>query len=782
MPRRKDPSTTRPAGLALAWALAGVAGVADAQTVAAQRVEVIGTSPLPGQGVGRDTLPYTTQVIRRSEIDAAQAQNTSDLLARRIPGVQVNDIQGSTYQGDLTYRGFRASGILGTAQGISVYLDGVRVNEPFGDVVNWDMVPEFALQSISLVPGANPAFGLNTLGGAIALATATGASAPGLRGELSLGSFGRKRVDMSHGGTHEGGWSHFVGAGLFDEAGWRDHSDGSLGTVLAKVGRTSDAGDFSLGLLAGRSRLVGNGLVPLVTLVDDEGSREPSLGAVRRAAVYTHPDLSRNRVTQLTGQWRSQRGSDETLEALVYLRDSRRSTINGDEAEEDEDGEAAAAAQAGTRGRVRALDAEDDEPNASFNRTATRQRSGGMAWATSRRSGPHQWQVGASLDHAEVGYEQTEQDGVFDATRGVHPFPGSEAELSAEVDGHASTLGLYATDTWQIARGTHLTGALRHNLSRVSNALVSRDDESGELEARPRERFTYRSWNPALGIAHAFAPGLTLFGNAARNTRVPTVIELGCADPQEPCRLPAGLQADPYLKQVVSTTVEAGARFAPTGLGRGSATFYRTDNRDDILFRSVSVTGQLGYFANFPRTRHQGFDLEWSGRAGSVDLGLAYSFLDATYEAEGTLRMGERNVRIGPGTRIAGLPRQILKLSADWSIGHGLVLGADLQAVSGRVVAGNEDGLLEDDGDEEVDLELPGYAVLALRASWKPTSPRGVEFFARVSNLGDKRYASFGALAETLFDADGELGDEADALFVAPGAPRAFTLGLRWAF
>jgi outer membrane receptor protein involved in Fe transport len=724
-------------------------------------VEVIGTSPLPGQGVDRNTLPYATQVVPRQALEAAQADNVTDHLARRVPGVQINDIQGSPFQGDLTFRGYRASGLLGAAQGLSVYLDGVRVNEPFGDVVNWDLIPEFSLDSLSLVPGANPAFGLNTLGGSLSLRTADGFTAPGWRGEVSVGSFGRKRVDLSQGGEHADGWQHYVAVGGFDEDGWRDHSEGRLGHLLAKVGRRTDLGEFSLNLLHGRSKLIGNGLVPLYTL-DDDGERAPDLGSRRNEAVYTHPDLTRNRVTQTSANWRQELDGGMTLEALAYLRHTRRQTINGDEADDDEDG--------------------TSEANASFNRTATRQRGAGVSTALSGHLGEHQWQVGASADHARVNYEQTEQEGVFDDTRGVVPLDGP-AELSARVKGSTRSFGIYATDTWQVASRTHLTGTLRFNQARVGNKLDSVDDDSGELESHSRESFRYRSWNPAIGVAHRLEAGPTLFANVARNNRVPTVIELGCADPDEPCRLPAGLQADPYLKQVVSTSVEGGVRFGRTGGTRGSVTLYRINNRDDILFSSVSVTGQLGFFRNFPRTRHQGVDAELKTTLGPVDLGMGYSYLEATYEARGTLRMGERNVEVRPGIRIAGLPRHILKLSADWTVMPGLTLGTDLQALSGRVVAGNEDGRIENDEDERVDLSLPGYAVVNLRGAWKPAGPKGIELFARVTNLFDRRYASYGALAETQFDAQGNYTGEArDAVFVAPGAPRAFAAGMRVRF
>ncbi len=756
--------TWRAVSRAAAIVVAGSATVhAQAQTVPpSQTVDIIGAAPLPGQGVDRAVLPYTTQVLRRGRIDEAQADNLTDLLQRGVPGLQVNEIQGSPFQADLTFRGFRASGLIGASQGLSVFLDGVRINEPFGDVVNWDLVPEFALDSVSLVPGANPAFGLNTLGGSIALTTARASQVPGLRLQASTGSFGRHRLDLSHGGR-TGDLEHVVTVGLFDEKGWRDESPGRLGTLSARLSRQTSMGDVSLSLLFGRSRLVGNGLVPQDTF-DEDGVRTADLGRARPQAVYTHPDLTRNRLGQLALSWQHTLASGMQLEALAWTRHTQRDTVNGDEAEEFDS-------------------ADPTAPNAAFNRTATRQRAAGLSLGLSGRQGAHRWQAGASAERARVTYEQTEQEGNFSASRGVEPLAGEDPELSAAVRGTSRTLGAYVSDTWQLQPATHLTGTLRLNEARVSNTLTSVDDDTEEIRERPTESFRYRSLNPALGLVHRFDGGLAVFGNVARNTRVPTVIELGCADPAEPCRLPAGLQADPYLKQVRSTTVEAGLRWGSmTGTG-GSITAYRTDNRDDIVFRAVSVTGQRGYFQNVERTRHQGVDAEWRWRSPMLDLAVMASHLDATYQFDGVLRMGERNVLIRPGTRIAGLPRQQLKLSADARVAPGWQVGADLQLVTRRGVAGNEDGFFENDEDEQADFSLPGYGVVNLRLSWKPASVKGLELTAKVNNLLDRRYASFGALAETVFDAAGRFtGDGTEALFVAPGAPRSLFVGLRYTY
>jgi hypothetical protein len=252
---------------------------------------VIGTSPLPGQGIDRNLLPYSTHILRRDDIDRMHPDNLLDLMNRTLPGVQLDAVQGSPYQSDLTYRGFRASGLLGASQGLSVHVDGVRVNEPFGDVVNWDMIPEFSVNSVALVPGANPAFGLNTLGGALAFTTHNGISAPGLRAQLEGGSFGRVRADLSYGLHRDDGWHAYVAASGFDEDGWRDHSPSQVGQLFAKVGRVSGDTDWDLGLQLGRSELVGNGLVLPTRSRRDDGEvvRGPDLYAARRENIYTCP-------------------------------------------------------------------------------------------------------------------------------------------------------------------------------------------------------------------------------------------------------------------------------------------------------------------------------------------------------------------------------------------------------------------------------------------------------------------------------------------------------------
>lgn len=747
-------------------------------------VLVVAAAPLPGIGVASDLVPYTVQTVRGDDLDGSRAGNLAEYLNRNLAGVNVNDIQGSPFQADITYRGFRASSIPGVPQGLSVYLDGIRVNEPFGDVISWDMIPEAALASVSLVSSANPAYGLNTLGGALAMTTRSGLDSPGFTADLSYGSNARKRADLSGGVRSDSGWHAFAAGTLFQEHGWRDQSNGRLGNVFAKAGYADDANSWDVSVLHGRSTLTGNGLVPSYRASD--GGTLPDLYQANRRAVYTYPDQTRNQVTQAALNGRHWFDDKTSAAALAYVRTSRRDTTNGDVnpdyeayAENCEDGFNADGSPRGESCGVTRAQGASLHP-AMLNTTHMWQQTVGMALSVAKETDRHVLNAGLSLDRSRLTYSQYAQPGTFTDDRGVVADPAEPNALFSGVSGTARMLGLYLSDTWSLTPTTFLTASARWNHVTVSNTLRNSDGSE-----QPRESFTYSRLNPALGLAQKLGGGVTVFGGYAQNNRVPTVLELGCADPTRPCRLPAGLQADPYLKQVVSHSYEAGVRWLPRKDTEVTASLYRIDNHDDILFLRAPNT-QLGYFANFDRTRNQGLDLTARQRLGNVTLRLAYSYLQATYQSAGQLAVGERTIDIRPGMRMAGLPRHTLKLGVDWQAMAGLTLGADLVAVSGSVSSGNEDGLRGDPqagtAPKTADWHTPGYATVNLRAAYKVS--KRFEIYARVANLFDRRYETYGQIANDVFPGGSLVqphvapGDTATALFVAPGAPRSFWLGV----
>jgi outer membrane receptor protein involved in Fe transport len=242
--------------------------------------------------------------------------------------------------------------------------------------------------------------------------------------------------------------------------------------------------------------------------------------------------------------------------------------------------------------------------------------------------------------------------------------------------------------------------------------------------------------------------------------------------------LPTGLQADPFLEQVVSRTLEVGARGRLAGNVQWSAALFRTDNRNDIVFVRSGVS-QEGYFTNIPRTRRQGVELALQGRQAAWDWTASYGYLDATYQSAGVLpgplSTGETPNRFGPGTRMAGVPRHVLKVGVDWRAWPRLRLGLDLLAASSQGVAGNESGSRPELG------RLAGYGVLNARTTWQ--FARGWEAWLRVNNVADKRYATSAAGNLDFFPGGGVLPAGAQpqpARFIGPAAGRTAFIGVRY--
>jgi outer membrane receptor protein involved in Fe transport len=639
-----------------------------------------------------------------------------------------------------------------------VFQDGVRINEPFGDVVNWDLVPRAALANLTLMPGSNPMFGLNTLGGALTLQTKSGDTHPGTEVELQAGSFGRISGDVTH-GRRLGETGHlFLAASALDEDGWRDYSPSRVRQFFAKTGVRDSDFSWDLSLTHARNRLIGNGPLP------------ESMLAQRRERVYTRPDITNNRMTLLSLGLKVELSETHELSAVAYLRRSRVDTLNGD------------------------LNDDYDPPlvneAAVENRTHSRQRGEGLALQSTHRLAAQQLTLGVSVDRSRSRFEQTQAEGNLDPTLLV--IPVEDPQTDALVSGRSRTSSVYAHDLISLASNLQLTLAARFNDTRVTTVDDGRIQLGLPTTLDGEGR--YRKLNPSLGLTWQASPSLTGFASLSQGNRAPSPIELGCSDPANPCVLPNALQSDPPLKQVVSRTLELGARGKLDAL-QWNASVFHTVNTDDLLFVSNGLAA--GYFTNFGRTRRLGAEFGLSQQQGSIGWSASYSWLRATYQSPNCIVAehnssaetspecsGEGEIEIRPGNRIPGLPQHSLKLAADWQASAELSLGLQLRAFSGQFVRGNENNQHRADG---VAFNGPGriggFAVVDMTGAWK--IGKQVELFGKIANLLDRRYASSGLLGENAFDASGALlppGSRPQELFVGPGAPRAAWAGLRMNF
>src|SRR5262245_51811659 len=254
----------------------------DTQNGAIPTVTVIGTMPLPGHELDASRIAAPVQTASELEIDRSHAVDLTAYLDRMLGGVYVNDIQNNPLQPDVNYRGYTASPLLGTPQGLSVYMDGVRLNQPFGDVVSWDLIPRVAISSLTLIPGSNPLFGLNTLGGALSVRTKNGFDEPGSSVQLGYGSDNRAQLEFETGDHAASGLDWYVAGDHLEDDGWRDASPTDASQLLGKIGWRDSATDLSLTGSYADTDLTGNGL------------QEQRFVAKDYASVYTKPDETQN--------------------------------------------------------------------------------------------------------------------------------------------------------------------------------------------------------------------------------------------------------------------------------------------------------------------------------------------------------------------------------------------------------------------------------------------------------------------------------------------------------
>ncbi len=403
------------------------------------KLEVIGATPLPGVDLLLQDIPAPVQTALAHDIDASGALDLADFLNQRINGVFVNEMQGNPFQPDVNYRGFTASPLLGTPQGLSIYMDGVRLNQPFGDVVSWDLIPRIAIGSIALMPGSNPLFGLNTLGGALVIQTKDGRNTAGTSVQAIYGNGARRAIEFETGGSHTEGLNWYLAGNLFAEDGWREASPSNVGQLFGKLGWHDAKTDLSFSGSYADNSLTGNGL------------QEQRLLASDYASVYTIPDTTDNKAGFFNLTVTHSLSKILTWSGNAYYRDIQTTTFNGDINDDSLDqslyqpsaAEQAALKAAGYTGfptsganasntpfpywRCIANVLLNDEPgekcNGLLNTTHTGQHNYGAFGQVTALSSPHgthnQFIAGGGFDGSRVAFQQSTQLGYLNPDRTI---------------------------------------------------------------------------------------------------------------------------------------------------------------------------------------------------------------------------------------------------------------------------------------------------------------------------------------------------------------------------
>lgn len=741
---------------------AGTVLAAEDEQVELSNIEVVGTTPMHGVGLPEDEIAANVQSATDKDIERVQGLDISEFMDKTLGSVSLNAAQNNPFQPDLQFRGFTASPLVGNSQGLSVYMDGIRINEPFGDAVNFELIPESAIASMNLIPGSNPVFGLNTLGGALSIQTKNGFTNPGHSIEAYTGSFGRDSGTIESGGS-DGNLAYFVTGSITKEDGWRDYSPSRVEQFFSNLSYANEDSTLDFGITAVDSDLNGNGPAPVELLAQD------------REAVFTHPDNTQNELRMFTLNGSHWLNDNTMLSANTYYRRSDRSTFNGDGSELEIDGANIVDDDGEVITPYAPLGFDGSEEFIALNNTSeTEQDSYGFGLQATFLDNlfgrQNQLIVGASYDKSDVDYSSQAEIAKFTSTRGTDGtgYIIDETVVDGQID--TETFSLYFTNTHSLTDRLGLTVAGRYNhiaidISGTSNGGEQDLNESGN-------EHVFARFNPSLGLTYAIKDNLNAYGSYSESNRAPTPSELTCADPDNPCAFPNSFLSDPPLDDIVARTIETGLRGNAGNVNWNAGVFY-TELKDDLFFypaiEEENIQLSTGIFDNIDKTARAGFELGADGTYEKLSWFANYSYIRATFEDNFQYARdvdgSPQTFNVSKGDRLPGIPEHNIKIGADYAFTQKLSLGVTASFHSSQYYRGDE---------ANVDKKISPYKVVNLHGRYQVT--KNFQVFAKVDNLFDSEYETFGLYGEP---------DEAPGLdlddphFVGVGAPRAGWIGFK---
>ena len=752
----------------IAWAGPARAQAPASDPNAPRPKEGAHTTPVLGNDVPLSQVPADVQVIDRQVLDARPTQSLATTLADQINAGSFTDTQGNAFNTTLNLRGYSASPVLGSAQGVSVYQNGTRVNDPFGDLVNWATIPSFAVQQIQVTPGVSPTFGLNALGGSASLQMKDGFSAPGGRFTVLGGSWDRVGGTAEYGGS-SGLLGFYGGVSALHDPGWREGSPSGVYQGYLDLRARGDALDGGLSIGFTHADFVGNGGSPRELL--DQSYK----------AIFTKPDETEQDRYDLSGR-ASYTQSDRTrFQGVAYWRQNKLATSNGDDTElaPCTGDPSVLCTDAGLPGEKPASDAGGAPVPASLdvtgqlNTTETRtQALGSSLELVDHRdlfARENRFTLGSSLDYGFSHYDSGSELGRLNDARGVEGLDvalGGE-DFNTAVRSQTRYFGIYLSDVYALSDKLSATASGRWNLARTELHDLAGTALDGTHH--------FDRLNPALGLSYAWTPELSTYLSYGESNRTPTPAELACADPARPCRIPNAFSADPSLDQVVSRSVELGSHGDVTLPWEvvtdymsihWSGALYAAWNHDDILFIASGPVLGSGFFSNAGTTQRLGAELSLDGRWARGTGFVRYGWVHATFESHLAIRSPNNpfadangNIHVAPGDRLPNVPEHDLRFGFQYRLTPQWSAGFDGVYVSSRPYQGDESNQLKPVSDYsllnfETDYELARVLTLRLR----------------VQNLFNQKYYSAGVLG----DPTGVFPDFRDPRFLTPGAPTNF--------
>jgi outer membrane receptor protein involved in Fe transport len=741
-------------------------GPAATVPVAAEASSAAANAALAAAAAAPITVPSAATTVTDTDIEAEGTGSIQQALQQKVPGVIISDAAGNPLRSELSYRGFDASPVSGRAQGLAVYQNGVRINESFGDVVNWDVLPSNAISSTSVVSN-NPSFGLNALGGAVSILMKDGFSYQGGEVDVMFGSFGRRQVGVQAGGS-SGNAAFYVATEAFEDDGFRNFSESEVKRFYGDLGLRGTFAELHLSLTAASNHFGATAAAPVELLADSWSNTFTSPQTTDLEVLMPTISASVKATDTLTfsgvGYYRSymNRVVDGNIGDFGRCAagvgsppaNSRRLCVGGTTAADivqDTFGNPFSVHDVDATHPERYIPELDDvttDELGTIDRLATTTESWGGAVEGQERAKlfglSNLFLAGATYDHGRTNYTTSSELGQVGPQYVVDGFGvfvgGPSGVAPRNLDTENTYWGLYFSDALDVTDQLTVTVGGRYNYARIGLA-----DNTGLFPGLNATN-TYERFNPMAGANYKLLKGLSIYGGYSESNRAPTPAELGCAEKEFPCLIESFLTDDPPLEQVVGRTAEVGLRGQGTysgGVYTWGAGLFRTLASDDILPITTGTPARI-FFVNAGDTLRQGVELSATYETRAWSVYGSYALVDATLDKCTNPDDDGLCAFLNEGDRLPGIPRHRFKAGFDYWLTSKWKFGADLVAASDQPLFPNE---AKEEADENgVPSLLKGYTRVDLHTSYDVT--QNFQVYGLIKNLFDRRYGLYGTYFE----------------------------------
>jgi len=536
---------------------------------------VVTTSRLADVPEQITTVPGKVIVVTAEEIEKLGAKTVQEVLQYQT-GIVLYDSVGNEFQQTVDMRGFNAQPVTAT----SVFIDGVRVNEPDFNTINFDLISIEDIERIEILPGTATVFGRNALAGVINITTKRGrGDRPHVGFNIGGGSYGRQRYSFNTDGPLPiSNFDYYFGVTRELTNGYRDEFDprdagAGITRLLAKLGyRLGESTDASLAYTR------------VLDSISQAGSLPASLLRVDRNFNITPGDQSQSNLHQVA------------LNLKQKLLAGFSVALNGFFRRNDLD--------LFTRGL------------SSESTLKTETKSGGTAAQAS-----HEGAILTKKNLLTLGFEYARNNFDTDNSGIFLPAFTFQNKRSTKED----VVGIFLTDSFHLFESLAVNAGLRYDWDRL-NFTDKIDPSLSGIK-------TYNRVSPKSGLVYTPVSNLSLSFSYSEGVRIPTVDELFAQGP---------FGSNPDLKAMRSRNFELGAKAQLQDWLDASLALFYTPVRDEILFIVTDPVNFFGRNENISRTLRRGIELSLKARYQKwLDVFLNYTAMKATFETDVLLFSGQ---------------------------------------------------------------------------------------------------------------------------------------------